>query len=1036
MGSSFWTPSKAQTTVADSTIELLKQEKFAKLIESAEQAGMVRVIVGVRTNFNTNDDLNAQNIEIRKEDIKKAQDKFTNQLSAYNLNPLKYKYIPYLAMSVNAEALREMENLPDVVSIEKDEMLEPLLSESVPMIGAPATWNSGYSANGQTIAVIDSGVDKTHPMFQNKIVSEACYSAYDNSIIFATCNGNYGTNPTPGDPAFIVNSTAINSGIPCNPNGNSSIISGCAHGTHVAGIAAGRTTNISGVARDATIIAINASSFIKEVTTYKLNYFNSALLLALERVFELRNNFNIASVNMSIGGGRYSANCDSEYPSIKNAIDNLRSAGIATVIASGNESYADAIGFPACISSAISVGAVADGSINQDGKPTQFDKVPAFSNSASFLNILAPGESITSSVPSFASQTGYKTLDGTSMAAPHVAGAWAVLKQRNPNASVTQILNTLTNTGIPILDTGNNITKPRIRIDRALSILGPTCVINQTSIGQTINGQSLNVSDCSFSNNLNRYYDYYTFNGTAGQQIVISMNSTAIDSYLFLIAPNNQYIAEDNDSGGNRNSRIPTTGSFFTLPATGSYTILASSYNANEIGAYTLALTSNCTFSLNQTNLSFPAVGGNGSTNVTTQSGCNWTAASNASWITVTSGASGSGSGTVGFTAAANTTAATRTGTMTIAGQTFTITQAGQSCSYTINLTNQSFNYVGGSGNFGVSTNSGCAWQAVSNANWITANNNGTGNGNVGFSVAANSSSSSRVGTISLAGNTFTVNQAGQTSNNNRNNFDFDGDGKADVSVFRPSNGTWYLQQSQNGFTGAQFGISSDKIVPADYDGDGKTDLAVYRGGTWYLNRSQSGFTGFAFGDANDIPQPADFDGDGKAELAVFRPSNGTWYVYNLANNQFNAAQFGAGTDKPVVGDYDGDGKADFAVFRPSNGTWYLQRSRDGFTGIQFGDVSDKPVAADYDGDGKTDVAVFRPSNGTWYLQRSQLGFTGIQFGIATDLPVAADYDGDGKADVAVYRSGVWYLNRTTAGFTGVQFGAATDKPVPNASVP
>ena len=72
--------------------------------------------------------------------------------------------------------------------------------------------------------------------------------------------------------------------------------------------------------------------------------------------------------------------------------------------------------------------------------------------------------------------------------------------------------------------------------------------------------------------------------------------------------------------------------------------------------------------------------------------------------------------------------------------------------------------------------------------------------------------------------------------------FDYDGDGKSDVSVFRPSNGAWYLNQSSAGFTGAAFGVSSDKIVPADYDGDGKTDIAVYRNGSWYLQRSQLGY--------------------------------------------------------------------------------------------------------------------------------------------------------------------------------------------------
>lgn len=266
--------------------------------------------------------------------------------------------------------------------------------------------------------------------------------------------------------------------------------------------------------------------------------------------------------------------------------------------------------------------------------------------------------------------------------------------------------------------------------------------------------------------------------------------------------------------------------------------------------------------------------------------------------------------------------------------------------------------------------------------------------------------------------------------------FDFDGDGKSDISLFRPDNGVWYLLNSSTGFTASQFGLSSDKIVPADYDGDSKTDLAVYRSGTWYLQRSLLGFTDAAFGNASDIPMPADYDGDGKAELAVYRPSNATWYVLNLANGQFTAVQFGSSTDKPVAADYDGDGKADYAVYRPAEGVWYLLRSTQGFTSIQFGLSTDKPVVGDYDGDGKADPAVYRPSDGSWYLLRSTEGFAGVQFGIATDLPAPADYDGDGKTDLAVFRDGNWYQLKSTQGFAGVQFGAINDRPIPNAFVP
>ena len=271
--------------------------------------------------------------------------------------------------------------------------------------------------------------------------------------------------------------------------------------------------------------------------------------------------------------------------------------------------------------------------------------------------------------------------------------------------------------------------------------------------------------------------------------------------------------------------------------------------------------------------------------------------------------------------------------------------------------------------------------------------------------------------------------------------FDYDGDAKADISVFRPPNGAWYLQRSTAGFTAISFGNSTDKVTPADFDADGKTDVAVYRpeSGTWYwLNSSNGAFNAAQFGASEDLPVPTDYDGDERADLTVFRPSNGVWYRLNSSNGSFHAVAFGASEDKPTLGDFDGDGMADVAVFRPSNGAWYRLNSSNGqFVAVSFGLSDDLTTPADFDGDGTTDVAVYRPSTATWYSLNSTNGaLVATQFGSAEDLPTAADYDGDGRADIAVFRpsNGIWYrLNSGNGSFFAAQFGVTGDRPTPTA---
>ena len=293
-------------------------------------------------------------------------------------------------------------------------------------------------------------------------------------------------------------------------------------------------------------------------------------------------------------------------------------------------------------------------------------------------------------------------------------------------------------------------------------------------------------------------------------------------------------------------------------------------------------------------------------------------------------------------------------------------------------------------------------------------------------------------------GNTSEFSQCSQVANNSsKTRFDFDGDGKADISVFRPDGGVWYLLNSTSGFTAAQFGISTDKVVPADYDGDGKTDLAFFRPSTneWFVLRSEdSSFYSFPFGASGDIPAPGDFDGDGKADAAVFRPSSATWFIQRSSDGKTIIVNFGIPEDKPVVADYDGDGKDDIAVFRPSVSEWWINRSRDGAAAYQFGASGDKTVQGDYTGDGKADIAIFRPSNNNWLILRSENNsFFSFPFGASGDIPSPGDYDGDGIFDAAIFRKSntTWYINGTTSGTQIVGFGLSGDVPLPNVySVP
>ena len=359
----------------------------------------------------------------------------------------RYQTVPYLALEVSASDLQDMNDAgaaQDIVRVMDDAILRPVLGQSVPLVEADQAWTSGYDGSGTTIAVLDTGVDSLHPFLAGKLVEEACYSSTVAGSSQSVCPNGLDEQLGPGAAA------------PC-------ALADCLHGTHVAGIAAGSGPAFSGVAKGARIMAVQVFSLILSPlscggTAPCAGAYTSDIIAGLERVYAVAAARQIVAVNMSLGGEVFAAPCDDQP--YKPIIDNLRSIGVATVIASGNNGSTSSLSAPACVSSAISVGST-----------NKSDVVSWFSNAASFLSLLAPGESIQSSVPG----GGYQTLNGTSMAAPHVAGAWAVLRQAAPAAGVGDVLNALQQTGLPIADTRflGSVTVPRVRIFRALATFVP-----------------------------------------------------------------------------------------------------------------------------------------------------------------------------------------------------------------------------------------------------------------------------------------------------------------------------------------------------------------------------------------------------------------------------------------------------------------------------------------------------------------------------------------------------------------------------------
>jgi subtilisin family serine protease len=358
----------------------------------------------------------------------------------------RWRNLSGFAAEVTPESLAELEADPNVLRVDLDSGGTGGLAQSVPLIGGDKTRAIGATGRGVYVAVLDSGVDETHPDLAGRIADEQCF-----------CRDLNGDGCCPNKQQ-----TQSGAGAAADDNG---------HGTNVVGIIASRgiVTASPGVAPDVNLVIVK---ILDRDNTFRSS---SQVLSGLDWL--ITNHPEVRVVNMSLyTSALFDGYCDSaaSFTALfAQAVRTLRARGTLVFACSGNEASAKLIGAPACVEAAVSVGAVYDGNVGLfsfgscHDNTTAADQITCFSDSNATLDLLGPGAWITSD----GRGGGTSTYAGTSQATPHAAGAAAVLIALKPSATPDEIESLLKRTGKPIVDARNGVTTPRIDLFAAVQEL-------------------------------------------------------------------------------------------------------------------------------------------------------------------------------------------------------------------------------------------------------------------------------------------------------------------------------------------------------------------------------------------------------------------------------------------------------------------------------------------------------------------------------------------------------------------------------------
>lgn len=437
-------------------------------------------------------------------------------LADYSHLPMSFKRFHSLA------ALNALLSRPEIKAVYWNDQLHAVLAQSLPLIDQPAVAAVGEVGTGSTVAVIDDGIDYT--------------------------NAAFGPCSAPGVPAACHVSISLNFGSSTTDN---------SHGTNVSAI-------VLGVAPASQIAMLNAFSGASAYT--------SNIISAINWAISMKSTYNIVALNMSLGDGTKNTSPCQTGNAFYTPVTNSINAGITVVAAAGNDAYTNALGKPACTPGIISVRAAYDSNLSNQGYPngitwgsnlctdntTAADKITCFSDSASFLTMLAPGALITAAGI---------TEGGTSQASPHVAGTVALLRSAFPLESLNQTQARLTGSGTPITDPRNGITKPRLNL-LAAAIPTNDAFANRIALsgnsGSTTDVNLLATKETgepSHAGNPGGHSVWWKLTATAAGQLSLDTHGSGFDTLLAVYTGTSvgalaTIVSNDNDGSTNGTSSV------------------------------------------------------------------------------------------------------------------------------------------------------------------------------------------------------------------------------------------------------------------------------------------------------------------------------------------------------------------------------------------------------------------------------------------------------------------------------------------------